>query len=70
MPIYEYRCLDCREEFELLVLSRSLADDVSCSACGGTHVERKVSAVGCCGSDSGSDRAGSMVPGCGRSGFS
>jgi len=68
MPIYEYRCLDCKKEFELLVLSRSLADEVSCSECGGTHVERKVSTVGCCGS-SGSDHAGSHVPSCGTSGF-
>ncbi len=70
MPIYEYRCLDCREEFELLVLNRSLANDVSCTVCGGTHVERKVSAVGCCGTDSGSDHAGGFAAGCGTSGFS
>lgn len=69
MPIYEYQCRDCHQEFELLILSRERADDVQCGTCGGSNVERKVSSVGCCTSGSSIDGSVS-APGCGTSGFS
>ena len=31
MPMYEYRCLDCEEEFEELV--RSVDEEVECPEC-------------------------------------
>ena len=47
MPIYEYRCNDCEQEFEevfLPNLSRSLdSDSVECPACGSANVSRMLS---------------------------
>jgi putative FmdB family regulatory protein len=41
MPMYEYRCLDCGEEFEELV--RSDDEQVECEACDSENVKRKMS---------------------------
>jgi putative FmdB family regulatory protein len=43
MPIYEYRCNQCRHEFE--ELSRSMSEErrPPCPQCGGTKVSRKMS---------------------------
>ena len=38
MPIYEYRCLDCSESFETLVLKKD--EMVQCPKCKGNNVER------------------------------
>lgn len=43
MPLYEFQCTDCKDEFEELVRSAAAADDVKCPRCGGEHVRRKVS---------------------------
>lgn len=43
MPIYEFKCLKCNEEFEELVFSDE--DEVKCEACGDTKVEKLMS---CC----------------------
>jgi putative FmdB family regulatory protein len=40
MPIYEYVCKGCKNEFEALVRS---AQPPSCPTCGGTDLERLVS---------------------------
>lgn len=43
MPIYEYQCRSCEEQFELLV-SRSRAKKTPpCPACGSTETERVMS---------------------------
>lgn len=42
MPIYEYACRGCEEDFEELV-SASSADAVCCPACGSARVERQLS---------------------------
>ena len=42
MPIFEYRCSDCNEVFEELVLGRREAR-VECPQCGQTHVKQLVS---------------------------
>lgn len=39
MPIYEYKCQTCANEFETLVLPNS--DVPTCPACHGTSLERK-----------------------------
>jgi putative FmdB family regulatory protein len=44
VPIYEYRCLDCNEEFEALLLSND--DDVSCLSCHGPNIEKQFSSFG------------------------
>jgi putative FmdB family regulatory protein len=41
MPIYEYECLTCHEEFEELVFGSSPA--IECPACNGREVKRLLS---------------------------
>ena len=42
MPIYEYHCAGCGENFEELVLSRSPA--VNCPKCHGSKIDKLMSA--------------------------
>ena len=42
MPLYEYRCSDCKSKFELLV-SHEHADDVVCTKCRSEKVRRLLS---------------------------
>jgi len=46
MPIYEYRCQACGEEFEKLVRSSTDADQVECPRCHQVHVKRRLSLFG------------------------
>ena len=41
MPLYEYRCAGCGQEFERYVATPTTA--VSCPACTGGNVKRKLS---------------------------
>mgnify|MGYP001007373888 CR=1 FL=1 len=43
MPIYEYRCEACGQEFEKRVASASQGGDVSCPACGQPKATKKLS---------------------------
>jgi putative FmdB family regulatory protein len=43
MPIYEYRCRDCGDRFELLQKMGDNGGGVGCPACGGAEVERQLS---------------------------
>ena len=43
MPLYEFQCTDCKDEFEELVRSSASVAEVKCPHCGGQHVRRKVS---------------------------
>ena len=45
MPIYEYACPDCQEEFEQLVRSAEAAATTECPSCGSRRVERRMSVV-------------------------
>ncbi|MBN2178775.1 MAG: zinc ribbon domain-containing protein [Deltaproteobacteria bacterium] len=56
MPIYEYRCENCANEFEMI---RSMSDDdkdIKCPKCGKNKVKKVMSAVSspCGGCSSGS----------------
>jgi putative FmdB family regulatory protein len=42
MPIFEYRCSTCNQQFEELVLTRE-SNPVECPHCGGTAVKPLVS---------------------------
>ena len=44
MPIFEFRCQACDEEFEELL--RSPDDPVECPACGAGEIQRKMSVFG------------------------
>ena len=43
MPLYEFQCTDCKDEFEELVRSSMAVVEVKCPRCGGEHVKRKLS---------------------------
>ncbi len=45
MPIYEYRCADCRKKTTVVTLSVSAAVDPVCSHCGGRNMGKLVSRV-------------------------
>ena len=46
MPIYAYRCRQCGEEFDKLVLSAAKADQVICPVCQAKEVERRPALFG------------------------
>lgn len=42
MPLYDYRCSDCKQTFELLVRSSTIP---TCPACGSLQLEKQVSSI-------------------------
>ncbi|MBN2183949.1 MAG: zinc ribbon domain-containing protein [Candidatus Krumholzibacteriota bacterium] len=62
MPIFEYKCCRCEENFEELVLSGS--EPVTCPACGSSEVEKQFSAF----SSSSGSSSSSKGSGCGSFG--
>jgi putative FmdB family regulatory protein len=45
MPIYEYKCSDCKANFEVLIGSASAAgQEIECSKCGSRKVKKTISA--------------------------
>jgi putative FmdB family regulatory protein len=59
MPIFEYICPACREEFEVLVF---VSKEVSCPKCGSKDVTKKFSVFGMSGVEK--PFAGSSSSGC------
>ncbi len=51
MPIYEYRCADCKRRVSVFFRSFSTTSDPQCPNCGGTHLTRLVSRVATLKSD-------------------
>ncbi len=43
MPIYEYNCAKCGDDFELLVFK---SDEPACPKCGSKELHKKMSACG------------------------
>ena len=43
MPIYEYRCKECKRITSILVRSTSKKFDATCEHCGGKNLERLIS---------------------------
>jgi putative FmdB family regulatory protein len=43
MPMYEFECLECGNEFEALVLRSGEKDEVKCPDCGSPKLEEKIS---------------------------
>jgi putative FmdB family regulatory protein len=43
VPIYEYTCKSCKNQFEQLVKSMSAANDVKCPECGSKQTARSLS---------------------------
>lgn len=46
MPIYEYQCQECGEEFEKLIRSASSQPEVECPQCGSGKIRKILSAFG------------------------
>ncbi len=46
MPIYEYRCERCGEEFELFVRSAAQENAPTCPKCGSRKVRKAISLFG------------------------
>ena len=45
MPVYDYVCLDCHKEFELvLTLTEHDKDAPKCPHCGSKHIEQEAAA--------------------------
>jgi putative FmdB family regulatory protein len=44
MPLYEYLCLDCKNDSEILV--QSLASKPQCPECGSKKMEKQLSVIG------------------------
>jgi putative FmdB family regulatory protein len=40
MPIYEYRCNDCRRKISLLIRSLSTPQELTCTSCGSKNLTR------------------------------
>lgn len=53
MPIYEYYCKDCGDDFERFVRSMFSKDTITCPECGSEHVNKAFSVFGTSGGSSG-----------------
>ena len=60
MPIYEFTCLDCKKDCELLVRSSNWQQDANCPTCGSEKLDKKLSVFSSVGSVDDS----SVVPSC------
>lgn len=45
MPIYEYRCEECRNLFEVLTTSTTSSEEVNCPKCSSHKVKKTISAA-------------------------
>ncbi|MBF0468586.1 MAG: zinc ribbon domain-containing protein [Desulfamplus sp.] len=45
MPIFEFKCLECEEFFEVLFMSGDNEQEIKCSKCESFSIERVVSAT-------------------------
>lgn len=48
MPIYEYVCQNCREEFSVFKSINSDDRDLECPKCGSSDIKKKISSFSCC----------------------
>jgi putative FmdB family regulatory protein len=64
MPIYEYRCKECGESFELFVRSATQKDAPTCPKCGSQEAQKSISLFGVGGTIGGDQMsAASCAPG-------
>ncbi len=63
MPIYEYRCNECGEKFELFVRSMVKQNSSSCPKCGSQQVRKDISLFGIGGTSGSKVNAASCGPG-------
>jgi len=71
MPIYEYRCQECKALFEAIVTSADAAGEVTCSKCSSSNVKKTISASSFRISGGSSSIPSGALSGCSsKSGFS
>jgi putative FmdB family regulatory protein len=66
MPIYEFICEECFEEFEKLVGFKQSEIDLNCPSCGSDLIRKKISSFAALAS--GSRRESTVRSNCGPSG--
>ena len=74
MPIFEFSCLDCTKESEILVRSAEWEGEAECPSCGSHQLEKMLSvftSTGSNGADSVADSppCSGMPSNCGRCGL-
>jgi putative FmdB family regulatory protein len=62
MPVYEYRCAECGETFDLFLRSATQKAAPTCPKCGSSEVEKAISLFGV-GGTSGSSRSSAAACG-------
>jgi putative FmdB family regulatory protein len=67
MPLYEYRCRECGNRFEVLQRLGQGAEGLTCPQCGAQQLEKQFSTFASAG---GTAQGGSAAGGCGPGGFS
>lgn len=71
MPMFEYRCRQCKAVFEELIRNAEDETGLVCPACGASEPERRLSACAVrMGVEGGSPAPMSASGGCGSGGFS
>jgi len=63
MPIYEYICQDCKNEFEVIRPMGQADVPMACASCGGENIKRKISVF--YAESGGKAVAGTSAPSCG-----
>jgi len=71
MPIYEYRCQECKKLFETIVTSTEIPAEVICPKCDSDNVKKTISASSFRISSGSSSIPSGALSGCStKSGFS
>ena len=71
MPIYEYRCQECKNLFEAILTSTEASAEVTCPKCGSGMVKKTISASSFRISSGSSSIPSGALSGCStKSGFS
>jgi putative FmdB family regulatory protein len=63
MPIYEYRCEECDEPFEVFLRSFSQQTELICPKCGSQRVKKAISLFAVGGTSGSKTSVASCVPG-------
>lgn len=65
MPIFEYKCNDCGEQFDFLHKSINNIEDVNCLSCNSENIKKLMSTFSASFSNSGSSDFGCSDGSCG-----